>query len=355
VRILATDAGAALLAARRGRLLEIAPDAEVWRLTDHHHVVDPDGNPAGGEAGEAGAAGAVDPEVAMLTADTFGRAGAVDAWAQVLARSPSLRWLHSPASGYITFYDPLLERGVRVSGARVNAIPIAEFVLRSVLDHYQQPGLWGDAQARHAWQPHQFREVHGTSWLVVGLGAIGTAVATRALAFGARVTGVRRTPSGSEPAEIEVRTPDRLLDAVGDADVVVISLPSTPATAGLVGAEFLDATRPGSVLVNVARGSLVDETALLAALDAGRPEIAILDAFATEPLPVDHPFWDHPKVVVTPHAAAGGLARHGRGADAFLDNLARYRRGEALHHEVLAEHADPTGAIIDLVPRDPSP
>ena len=93
---------------------------------------------------------------------------------------------------------------------------------------------------------------------------------------------------------------------------------------------------------------------MLEALDRGVPEVAVLDAFAVEPLPVDHPFWDHPRVVVTPHTAAGGLARHGRGADVFLDNFARFRRGDPLLHEVTADQADPTGTIIDLVPRDPS-
>jgi phosphoglycerate dehydrogenase-like enzyme len=349
VRILATDAGARLLVPRLERLRELAPDAEVWRVADDHRIVDPGGHL------HADDPAAADPEFAWLTADTFARAGATDAWARILAHSPRLRWLQTPASGYLTFYDPLLERGVRVSGARVNNVPIAEYVLRAVLDHFQRPGEWAEAQRQHAWRPHQFREVFGTTWLVVGMGAIGTAVATRAQAFGARVVGVRRSPSGDEPAGVEVVTPDRLLEAVGRADVVVLALPSTPASLGIVDRAFLGAMRPASVFVNIARGSLVDDTALLEALDAGRPEVAILDAFATEPLPPDHPFWSHPRVVATPHTSAGGLARHGRGADTFLDNLGHYLRGEPLDHEVFAHHADPTGTVIDLVPREPPP
>jgi phosphoglycerate dehydrogenase-like enzyme len=347
VRILTTDAGVRLLEPRRARLDAIAPDAEVWRLADDNRIVDADGRPVGDDPGVA------DPEIAWFTADTFARAGAIDTWTRVLTHSPGLRWLQTPASGYVTFYDPLLERGVRVSGARVNNIPIAEYVLRAVLDHYQQPRRWTEAQLLRAWRPHQFREVNGTTWTVVGLGAIGSAVAVRALAFDAHVVGVRRTPSGDEPDGVEVLSTEHLLDAVGRADVVVLSLPSTPATVGLVDAAFLDAMRRHSMLVNVARGSLIDEQALLVALDHGRPEVAVLDAFATEPLPGTHPFWDHPRVVVTPHSSAGGLSRHDRGADVFLANLGRYLHGEPLQHEVFAEQADPTGAIIDLVPRDP--
>jgi phosphoglycerate dehydrogenase-like enzyme len=347
VRILATDAGARLLDARLSRLHELAPAAEVWRVGDDHRIVDAEGRALGDDPGRA------DPEIAWLTADTFARAGAADTWARVLAHSPHLRWLQTPASGYLTFYDPLLARGVRVSGARVNNVPIAEYVLRAVLDHYQRPDEWARAQLLHAWQPHQFREVFGTTWLVVGMGAIGGAVASRAMAFGAHVVGVRRSPQGDEPAGVEMLSSDLLHDAVPRADVVVLALPSTPGSVGLVDRGFLAAMRPGSVLVNIARGSLVDEDALLRALDRGCPEVAVLDAFATEPLPHDHPFWDHPRVVVTPHTSAGGLARHGRGADAFLDNLGRYLRGEPLLNEVFAHHADPTGTIIDLAPRDP--
>ncbi len=200
------------------------------------------------------------------------------------------------------------------------------------------------------WRPHQFREIYGTTWIVVGTGAIGSEVARRASAFGARVIGVRRNPTGDEPVD-EMVAPPALVGALPRADVVVLSAPSTSETVGLVDSRFLDAMAPDSVLVNIARGALVDEEALLAALDRGRPAAAILDAFVTEPLPADHPFWDHPGIVLTPHTSAGGLARHDRGAELFLENLGRFRRGEPLLHEVLPTHADPTRSTVDLVPR----
>jgi phosphoglycerate dehydrogenase-like enzyme len=286
---------------------------------------------------------AAEPEVAWLTAEAF-YDGVVVTFFDAVAAAPSLRWLHSPAAGVdLPFFAGLSERGVRVTTSHVNAIPIAEYVLAVVLSHYQQLGRWRDAQSARAWRHHEFREVHDTTWLVVGLGAIGSAVATRARAFGAHVVGVRRTPRGDEPVA-ELLTSEHVLDAVPRADIVVLAAPGTDSTRHLVDDRFLAAMRPGSVLVNVARGSLVDEAALLRALGRGVPEVAILDVFDTEPLPPDSPFWGHPRVVVTPHSSSGGAGRLARAVDLFVDNLGRYARGDPLLHE-----ADPA----DL-PRAPS-
>ncbi len=245
----------------------------------------------------------------------------------------SLRWFQSPAAGYLTLYDRLFEHGVRVTGAHVNAIPIAEYVIQAVLARFQRADEWAAAREAREWRPHEFREVFGTTWLVIGVGSIGSAVAERARALGARVLGHRRHPTGREPVH-EMLPRESLLDELARCDVVVLAAPATAETAGFVDERFLAAMAPGSVLINVARGALVDEAALLAALDGGRPEAAILDVFATEPLPDDSPFWDHPGVVLTPHSSAGGLARHGRVVDLFVENLARYRNGQPLLHEV---------------------
>jgi phosphoglycerate dehydrogenase-like enzyme len=169
---------------------------------------------------------------------------------------------------------------------------------------------------------------------IVGLGSIGTNVAVRAKAFGATVLGIRRSPTGDEPVD-ECATPDRLRSLVPRADVVVLSLPGGDTTRRLFDAAMFSAMRPGSVLVNVGRGSLVDERALRVALDRGKPEVAILDVAAEEPPPANSWLWTHERVILTPHSSAGGTGRYERAADAFVDNLVRWEKGEPLRYEVM--------------------
>jgi glyoxylate/hydroxypyruvate reductase A len=277
----------------------------------------------------------VAPEVAWGTAEMFFDGVQKPFFAFALA-SPTLRWFQHPGAGIDhPVYGRLLERGIRLSVSHINSVPIAEFVLGMVLGHLLRADEWRAAQAAQEWRHHEFREVIGSTWLVVGLGAIGSEVARRAQAFDATVIGVRRTPRGGEPVD-EMLHPDDVLAALPRADVVVIAAPATPETLHLVDARFLAAMRERSVLVNVARGSLVDEDALLAALDRGVPEVAILDVFESEPLPRESPLWAHPRVVVTPHSSSGGLGRHARNIEMYLTNLARYRAGEPLLWEVTA-------------------
>ncbi|MHB1444513.1 MAG: D-2-hydroxyacid dehydrogenase [Acidimicrobiales bacterium] len=275
-----------------------------------------------------------EPEIAWATSDLFGEAAPRRQFLGLVRRAGTLRWFQSPAAG---FDDPvfteLANRNVRISNAHVNGIPIAEFVMRAVLDHFQAAQHWRRAQAEREWSLHDFREVDGSTWLVIGLGSIGGGVARRARAFGAAVIGCRRVPAPEDPTDRTV-TPDQLGSVIGQADVVVLSAPATPATRGLVDSDFLSAMKDHSVLVNVSRGSLVNEDALLEALDGGRPEAAILDVFASEPLPAEHLFWVHPAVTVTPHNAAGGLGRYARQAELFIDNLERYLLRQPLLNDV---------------------
>jgi phosphoglycerate dehydrogenase-like enzyme len=277
--------------------------------------------------------GDVSPEVAWATADMF-YSGLLRPFFRLSLDCESMRWLHSPAAGLdLPGYGELLARGIRLTTSHVNRIPIAEYVISAVLRHFQRPEEWQAAQEVKAWRHHEFREVYGTTWLVIGLGAIGGEVAVRARAFGARVLGVRRNPAGDEPVD-QILAPGAVEDALPGSDVVVLAAPATRETRHLVDADFLARMREGSVLVNIARGSLVDENALLVALDRGVPEVAVLDVFETEPLPPDSPLWTHPRVVVTPHSSAGGTGRLARAADLFLDNLDRYCSGGALLNEV---------------------
>jgi phosphoglycerate dehydrogenase-like enzyme len=276
----------------------------------------------------------VRPEIAWGTSDLFREGAPLRAFFSLMLKSPTLRWFQSPAAGYDDpVFAALVSNGVRVSNAHVNSLPIAEFVMRAVLDEFQEAWQWRELSRAGGWSVHDWREVSGSTWVVVGLGGIGTEVARRARAFGARVIGCRRRPSPDDPTDRTV-TPDQLGDVLGLADVVVLAAPATPETADLVNAEFLAAMKPGSLVVNVARGSLIDEGALLASLDSGHLRAAVLDVFRHEPLPPDHRFWSHPSVRITPHNAAGGVGRLERQADLFSENLDRYVAGHALLHDV---------------------
>lgn len=269
---------------------------------------------------------AVDAEVAWGTFDLFDDGGPARAFFGFLLHSPTIRWFQSPAAGADhPVFARVAGRGVVVTTSHVTDVPIAEYVLRAVLDAFQRAGEWRAAQAGSTWERHEWREVAGSRWLVYGLGAIGSAVAVRARAFGAEVIGVRRTPGDG------VVHPSAAPGLLPSVDVVVLAAPLSDETQGLVADGFLGAMREGSVLVNVARGGLVDEAALLRSLDMPNgPHVAVLDVASEEPLPPDSPLWSHPRVVLTPHNAAAGHGRGERALQLFLANLARWRAGEPL-------------------------
>ena len=278
-------------------------------------------------------------EVAWGTSDLF--EGPIRPFFGLLRRSETLRWFQSPAAGFdAPIFGELVRKGIALTSSDANSVSIAEYVLRCVLEHFQESALWSDAQAERLWSRHDFREVAGTTWVIVGLGSIGTQVALRARAFGAHVIGVRRRPSGDEPVA-EVVTPERLLSVLPRADVVVLSAPGNAATRHLVDREFLAAMGETAFLVNVGRGSLVDEDALAEALEAESISGAALDVFETEPLATDHPWWDDPRVVITPHNSAGGRGRYARGAQLFSENLSRYLSGQPLLRLVTEDDLDP--------------
>jgi phosphoglycerate dehydrogenase-like enzyme len=273
------------------------------------------------------------PEVAWMTSDLIqGRPSRQ--FFGLVTRSESLRWLQSSAAGFDhPIFGELVRRGVRLTPSHIAGPPIADYVLREALDHLQDAARWRAASAARRWEPHEFVEMASTHWLVVGLGTIGAEIAVRARACGARVTGVRRSPTGEEPVDAMVH-PDHLLELLPTADVVVLATPASASTDGMVDAGFLASMKPTGVLINIGRGALVDEAALIDALDQGRPAKAVLDVTRTEPLPHDDPLWTHPKVVVTPHSSALGDGRHRRAAEVFAENLRRYVDSRPLLHEV---------------------
>ncbi len=252
-------------------------------------------------------------------------------------KSPGLAWLQSASAGYD---DPIFARvvagGVRLTTSHGQAIGMSEYVLSQVLDHFQRGPKRRAAQAAKTWDRLPFAEIMGSDWVIVGFGAIGQAIAQRGRAFGAHITGVRRR---NEPDLLADRlvSPDQLASVLPTADAVVLCTPLNAASRHIAGAGFFTTMKPGSILVNVGRGGLVDESALLTALERGAPGHAALDVFETEPLPTDSPFWHHPAVTLTAHASGLTRGQDIRNEALFLDNLARFLAGATLLNEVSAD------------------
>jgi phosphoglycerate dehydrogenase-like enzyme len=253
-----------------------------------------------------------------------------------LAKKPGTRWLQTSATGLDDpSYGQLLQSGVRLTNSDAQAPAIAQYVLAEVLAEWS--GLSGlrTQQERRVWRRTPFREVEGTTWLIVGLGHVGHEVARRARSFGARILGVRRHAVSDEHAD-SVGTLDDLASFLPRADVVLLSCALTEQTRGLADAKFFGAMKTGAILVNIARGAVAKETDLLAALDAEKLSVAILDVFAQEPLPDAHPLWTHPRVRVSPHNSANGDHTSRRGDELFLANLRRFVENRPLLNEVRA-------------------
>lgn len=248
--------------------------------------------------------------------------------------SRTLKWLQVGRAGIDDpVFPELLGRGVKLSVSNAPAVAISEYVIWAVLDLFQGGDHRRAAQAEGQWRPAPFREIGGTKWVSLGFGSIGREVSRRARAMGAQVTGVRRS-GGTDPDADAIVTPDSAAAALGDADVVVVSLPLTSETADALNADFFAGLKEGAVFVNVGRGGLVDEHALRGALDGGRISAALLDVTRVEPLPADSWLWRHPKVKVTAHTSGIGSGLLGRTRSIFVRNIGHYLRGEPLDLEV---------------------
>jgi phosphoglycerate dehydrogenase-like enzyme len=253
----------------------------------------------------------------------------------------NLRWLHTFNAGVDNpVFRRFLDRGVRLStSSGSTAQPIAQSVIGGMLMLARPFLRWGEAQRRRAWEPVAGHEapadLAGQRMAVVGLGAIGSEVARLARAFGLEVTGVRRSPARpGDPVE-RVVPPGQLEMLAGETDWLVLACPLTEETRGLVSERVLRALPRGARLLNVARGEVVDEAALIAALQEGHLGGAYLDVFATEPLPPESPLWGLPNVIISPHNSAAAAGNERRATEGyFLPNLERMRRGEPLANEV---------------------
>ncbi len=225
-------------------------------------------------------------------------------------------------------YAKIAAKGVRILNSSAQGVAISEYVIAQVLAVLQPIEEQRRMQAAKKWKVTRFREISRTRWLIVGFGPIGRAVADRVRAFGAKIDVVRRAPGAVNGIERVGRMAD--LDSfAADADVVVLACPLNATTRGKVGPSFFKGVKEGAILVNIARGGLIQDAALIEALDAGRVDRAILDVFHEEPLPEDDPLWTHPKVRTTPHTSFAGDGVQDRWDELFLDAIQRFCRGEA--------------------------
>lgn len=276
------------------------------------------------------------PDAAWMSIDVF-HSPARRTFMVALLKAPGLAWVQSGAAGFDNpIFGQLIDKGARLTTSHGQAVGIAEYVLATVLDVFQRGPERRAAQAERAWKQLSYRELMGSRWLIVGFGAIGQGIAARAKAFGVHVTGVRRDQA-PHPAADRIAALSDLPKLLPEADVVALCAPLTAETRHVADAGFFAAMKDDAVFVNVGRGPLMDEGALLNALDAGRPAHAVLDVFETEPLPTVSGFWNHPRVSLTAHASGVTEGQDRRNDELFLENLRRYAAGEALLHEARPE------------------
>jgi phosphoglycerate dehydrogenase-like enzyme len=257
----------------------------------------------------------------------------------VFPSATRLRWVQSPAVGVGSLMFPELHAStVVVTSARgIRARSIAEHVIGVTIALARRLPHALRAQAAHRWAQDELegpesgvRQLYGRRMGIVGLGAIGTEVATRAIAFGMEIVAIRRHPDRPAPASITVFGPARLADVLAQSDIVVLSMPHTPETKQIIGKRELGVMKRGSLLVNIARGKLIDDDAVIAALRDGRLGGAALDVFTREPLEPSSPYWDLPNVIITPHTSGAMEDYWTPLVGLFSENLRRFERGEHL-------------------------
>lgn len=251
-------------------------------------------------------------------------------------RAKRARWLQATSAGIgqLVARHHLDRTGIIFTTASgVHARPLAEFTLMVMLEHVKRASLARRQQQQRVWQRFATAELSNKTLAVVGYGRIGQEVARLARAFDMRVIASKRDTAGSTATQLgldELYGTNDLHQMLAQADFVCLVTPHTPETEGLMDGPAFAALKPGAMIVNIGRGVLIEEGALLDALENGTLAHAALDVTATEPLPQDSPLWDHSKVTIYPHSASTGEYENDRITDLFCDNLHRYLGGEAL-------------------------
>ena len=249
-----------------------------------------------------------------------------------ILKARNLRWLQTFSAGVDSpFFVDLMGRGVLLTTASgSSASPIAQTVVLYMLALSRDMRRWMRDQDERRWEQHRFVELEGARLAVVGMGPIGMEVARLGIALGMETEAVRRTPNGDEPCVTHGL--GSLHEVLGRADWVVSALPLTPDTRQIFGAGAFAAMKPGAFFINVGRGELVDEPAMVAALQSGALGGAGLDVFAVEPLPADSPLWAMENVIITPHNSATSTSTGARSQAIFLDNLERHVNGRPMRN-----------------------
>jgi phosphoglycerate dehydrogenase-like enzyme len=251
-----------------------------------------------------------------------------DAPAVAAALTPGIRWVHILGAGVDGFPLEVVGDRLLTCSRGAGAPAIAEFVLAAMLAFEKRlPSSWIDAPPSR-WNTAELGSLEGRTLGVIGLGAIGSEVARRAAAFDMDVVAVRRRPLPSPRPDVSLCP--SLSALLACSDHVVVAAPATAETGRLLDDAALAGVKPGAHLINVSRGSLVDQEALIRALDDGRLALATLDVVEPEPLPDGHPLYRHPRVRLSPHISWSSPRTVARTFELFVDNLARYRSGRSL-------------------------
>ncbi|HWR52080.1 MAG TPA: D-2-hydroxyacid dehydrogenase [Bryobacteraceae bacterium] len=254
------------------------------------------------------------------------------------AQTRNLKWVHSASTGVDTVLFPaLIESPVPLTNARgAFSASLAEFTVLAMLSFAKDVRRMLRQQAAASWEPFDVEMLAGRTLGVVGYGDIGRAIAQLARPFGMRILALRRRPelSGEDPLVDRAYGSDGLLEMLTHCDYVAATAPLTPSTHGLIGPAAFSAMKREAVLINVGRGAVIDEPALIRALEGGDIRGAALDVFETEPLPAGHPFWKMEDVLLSPHCADHIAGWRADAMRVFLDNFRRFRAGEPLKNIV---------------------
>ena len=279
-------------------------------------------------------------EIAYLTRDiTFSEHYA--GFGETLTAAPNLKWVHFVNTGvdqHPFLRDLIARRVCLTTSAGSNGEPVAQTAICGLLMLARGFPHWWAAQGRREWAPLRHdavpRDLAGQTVLIVGLGTVGTAVGRFCQALGMRVVGVRRSPRRPEDPVHELHAPAALTELLPRCHWVVLACPLTPETRRMIHAGTLARLPRGAFLVNVARGGLTDEGAVIAALKSGQLGGAYLDVYEQEPLAADSPLWDSPNAILSPHNASASAGNDERAICIFLANLVSWAHGRPLQNEV---------------------